>query len=265
MSAPPIAPNPEPSDSEYESESESESESDDEYVEPAFRLPKEACFMIFCGRPRSGKSYAIRSIIQQIQQSDNPFHFGVVFTTTKFNTDYDFLDQKYVRDKFELSHLQDYIKGMEDWREKNNGKLNSLNFVILDDLQGARDPNHPDMKAIVATYRHTNTTFIITAQYLNTGTSTGEREASVHTFLFNTGSKRSMTNWYSYFGQLCDNEEEFIKKLKEVTGRASDHRALLCISGRPTKHESYLAWKADPVDEDFKIVFPRDRPKKQPQ
>lgn len=230
-----------------------------------FNLPKEAVWMTFCGRQRSGKSYAIRHIIQETMKSDDPYEFGIVFVKTKFNGDYNYIDDKYVRDDFTVQALHRHIKNMEDWTKTHNNQMQGKNFIILDDLQGLRDPNDPLMKSIVSTFRHTNTHFFISAQYLNVGTSTSERECSNYAFMFNTGSQRTMKSWYQYFGQVCDSEKEFIAVLKDVTSDAENHEALLFVQGAPTKRESYFSWKAGENDDDFKVVFARDRKEEKKQ
>ncbi len=226
-------------------------------------LPTKPTFMIFCGRPDSGKSYAIRSIIQEQQLSDDPYHFGLVYVKTKFNGEWsgkdNFIDDKYVLDEYSDEKMDAYMKRLEKWSKEHDNQKHPRNFIVLDDLQGLRDPNSPLMKAIVATYRHTSTSIFLSAQYLNTGTSTIERESSVYTFMFNTGSERSMKSWYQYFGQNCDSYDEFVDLLKSVTGDSSKHMALLYVQGQDTKQQSYFAWKAKEVDPDFKVEFPHDK------
>lgn len=231
------------------------------------KLPSEPTWMSFLGRPKMGKSYAMRYTIQQIMRSDDPFHFGVVFVKTKFNGEWsgesNFIDDKYVIDNFSVELLNAYMQGLEKWSKDHGNKKHKKNFVILDDLQGLRDPNHPLMNAIVATYRHTNTTFMISAQYLNKGTSTSEREVSEYNFMFNVAQERSMKSWHACFGTMCDSYDEFVDLLKSVTADAKQHNTLLFIQGADSKEKSYFKWKAGELDPNFKVIFPSDKKRQQ--
>ena len=240
-----------------------------------FALQSKPAWLTFVGRPDSGKSHAMRHIIQEHMRSSDPFHFGVVFVKTKFNGEWsknkynedqdspDFIDDKYVNpgfakgETFTVEKLHAYIQRLERYTD-DTGKKHPKNFVVLDDLQGLRNANDPLMQSVVASYRHTNSHFFISAQYLNVGTSTGEREVSVYNFLFCSDGHRSVKSWYEWFGQKCESFEEFKKLLEDVTD-SDKHHVLLFLAGKNTKRESYFQWKAGEVDPNFKVLFPHDK------
>jgi hypothetical protein len=252
------------------------SESDEK---PAFNLPTKPTWMTFCGKPGMGKSHAMRFIIQETMRSDDPFYFGVVFVKTKFNGEWsknkndtdpdaiDFIDEKYVNpqyavgDVFTVERLHAYIQRLEQYQGKT-GKKHPKNFVVMDDLQGQRDVYNPLMESIVASYRHTNTHFFVSTQYLNKGTSTSEREVSVYNFLYQSESDRNLKSWFEWFGQKCDSQDDF-KALLDSVADTEKHDVLLHIGGKKTKRETFLKWRAGLVDPKFKVIFPGDKAKAQ--
>ena len=75
-------------------------------------LPKTPAIYLFCAKPASGKSWALKGIIHDFQKGKDPyFKFIKAYVRTSFNHDYDFLPSEYVDDEYTdeklLSHRKD--------------------------------------------------------------------------------------------------------------------------------------------------------------
>ena len=222
----------------------------------AFTLPTKPVIMVFVGRQESGKSYAIKSLMNQWAKIDH-FSYGVVFTGTKFTGAYKYLPEKCVQEWKGNPSLQGYIEKLRKWQEKT-GKPCPPNFVILDDLLGSINWYDPWMTNWIGNFRHTNTTVIVAAQYLAQGSSTTFRECTNYAFMFNSSNEDSMKFMSKFFGGMKlavpgkDRQIEFERLLQRVT-EAEQYQALLYRNNRKTVQETFLAWKADPVPDDLKI------------
>ena len=64
------------------------------------------CMIGSCG---AGKSYLLRNLIYQFQKK-NVFKFGVCFSGTGFNSDYNFLPEGAVRSNYSEDQLAKYIE-----------------------------------------------------------------------------------------------------------------------------------------------------------
>lgn len=230
-----------------------------------FTLPTEASLLVFVGKQRSGKSYAIKSLMSQYQKSQ-PFEFGVVFTRTKFNHAYDYVSDKRVYEDFSVEKLMKYIEGLRtiNERKKKEKKVMGPNFIIFDDLMGVIDWYDKRLINWIGTFRHTNTTIFLAIQYLAQGTSTVVRECTNAAFMFNTSNLDSQKHLYIFYGQqmpgtkVVDKFEIFQKTMKAITeseNEEDDHQCLLFQANKKTPEKSYCAWKADPVADDFKMKF----------
>jgi hypothetical protein len=231
-----------------------------------FILPKEPALMVLCGKQRSGKSYAIKSLMQDFQSNeDTKFKYGIVFVKTKFNHAYDYIPDKMVKEDFETDKLMKWIDGLRN-RQKSlpPGEKLPRNFVILDDLMGVANFYDKPMISWISTFRHTNTWVFLTCQYLAQGTSTVVRECTDLAFIFNTSNLDSQKKLYIFYGQQMpgDTVKEkfnmFQKVLKDVTQSEEEdtkHQCLLFVGNQTSAERSYLAWKADPVEDDFKMKF----------
>ena len=215
-------------------------------------LPRKPQIMCFIGKPESGKSHLIKSMLYDYAKHKY-FKFGVTFVRTKFNHDYDYLPDRYVSEDFDIDKLKKHINKLRDWRKKNNKKV-PPNFVIFDDLLGQIDWYDQWMTNWVASFRHTSTSIFITAQYLQSkgGISTVRvlRECTNLAFIFNTKFKNSLKGLFEAYGQLFDNYDDFVRHFQKITRQ---------------KHHC-LIYKADEEDISYNyldFIAPKDIPEYQ--
>ena len=225
-------------------------------------LPRDPNILLFIGKPKSGKSHAIKSIMYNYAKMKH-FKFGYVFVSTKYNHEYDYLPDKWVGDKYSDKNLEKYIKYLENMMSQ----VGSMppNFLILDDLLGRINFYSPEVVHFLSTFRHTKTTVFLTSQYLGArGSSTALREYANYVFIWRSTSGASVNLLYSSFGQFSnanqrkqfENINDFVKLLLEATDldkEEAKYRCLLLINTVGSL-PSFHFWKAIPAPEGFKIV-----------
>ena len=80
-------------------------------------LKKKPQVFVMVGRPESGKSHLVKSIIYDYQKAGY-FKFIIAFVRTKFNHDYDYLPDKYVYESFDEARLKKHIEKLREFRRK---------------------------------------------------------------------------------------------------------------------------------------------------
>lgn len=181
-------------------------------------LAKKPQVYVMVGKPESGKSYLVKSLIYDFQKKNPYFKFILAFVRTKFNHDYEYLEDNYVYESFDQPKLQAHIEKLREFRRKTNKPV-PPNLIIFDDLLGDINWTDPWMTNWLCSFRHTNTSIIMTAQYLmgNRAVSTCLRECTNVAFIFNTKFKRSLIGLYEAYGQLFPNQDAFVEYFQQIT------------------------------------------------
>ena len=81
-----------------------------------FKKPQ---IVVCVGRPRMGKSNAVRYFLLKSILNKKIFKFGIVFTRTKFNDDYSYIPEKYIYTEYKPELLKKYMNGLEKLKKKN--------------------------------------------------------------------------------------------------------------------------------------------------
>ena len=212
--------------------------------------------ILLCGKPRRGKTNAIRFLLtkhslDKFKGSAN-FEFGLAFTRTKFNHDYDFLPDEYVIEGYDEDVLKQYLDGLEQEIAKGNKVPN--NFIVFDDLIGLLSKNNPFLTNFFGVMRHTSTFIFLATQHLKTGASTTLREVCSHAIIFNSKTFNTTQSLYENFGGLFSNVNEFRKCLQETT--KEPFTAMLYLQEEDNIDKNYLQWKApDTSNWDYKLDY----------
>ena len=207
---------------------------------------------VLVGKQGSGKSYMLRNLLYNFTKQ-NIFQFGVCFTGTAFNTDYDFLPEDAVHSDYSEERLQQYINKIKEWMKSNKNKKPPPSFLILDDLLGKIKLSSPIFANLISTYRHYNMSVFITSQYMVKNISTLLRELADYAFIFKTKFKNSRIALYESFGQMLDNQDMFNSYLDKATEQ--QYHCLLYNANTDNKAESYHIYSADSKQKDFKLNF----------
>ena len=90
--------------------------------------------------------------------------YGIVFTGSKYNGDFDFLPSKYVHSKYDENVLKKFYN-IQVKQKLEKGKASPA-FIIFDDMLGSLNFNTGFIAELVPKFRHPNFTIIFTSQYL---------------------------------------------------------------------------------------------------
>ena len=194
---------------------------------------------VFVGRPKMGKSNAVKYFIMKNSINHSNFDFGIVFTRTKFNHDYDYIPQQYVYTQYNPSVLRKYMTGLE--KMANKGEPVPPNFIILDDQQGLLNRNDPLLTNLISSHRHYNCSIFFCFQYLF-GASPLLRECSTFAIMFRSAGQRTLNGLYENFGMLFENFNEFKKHFFKITKKK--YNGMLYIQDKNKRKRNYLQFKA---------------------
>ena len=204
--------------------------------------------VIVCvGKPKSGKS-VITSYFVKKYSLEGIFKFGIVFTRTKFNNDYNYVPKKYIFTEYKPEILKKYMNGLEKMKKKK-GKI-PPNFVIFDDHQGILNRNDPTFINFISCHRHYKSTVFLNFQYLY-GASPTLRECTTVALLFNSKGKRTLNGLFENFGQLFDNYEDFKDYFLSLTKKK--HVAMMYVQDIDELKDNYLYFKAPDMSKYKKI------------
>ena len=200
--------------------------------------------ILFVGKPKKGKTNALRFIIlknslEKFKGSAN-YEFGIVFTRTSFNSDYDFIPSEYVYDGYDEDVLRQYLDGLKE--QINKGHKIPANYVVFDDNIGLLSKSDAFLTNFLGTHRHTNTHIFLATQHLKTGASTTLREICTHALIFNSKQTNTLQSLYENFGQLFKNIGDFKDNFWDIT--RNKYTAMLYLQDVDNIDDNYLHYKA---------------------
>ncbi len=193
------------------------------------KLQRPSC-MIFAGSSKSGKSYLVRSILNNIfLRKKDGFKFGLVFTGTRFNSDYTaFLPEKFVIEQYSQEPLENFLnllkqeyspileQNEEKGKKKNTGIPHS--FIVFDDIVSQINQRAPFFQNFISTYRHFNITLFFTTQYIYQVLPLIRQQAD-YAFIFGHDAKRSLDALYESFGGSFETSKDFKLFLQQHTSQ----------------------------------------------
>ena len=216
-----------------------------------FIPPLQPLIITVIGKPSSGKTYFIRSLIYYYMKQKY-FKFGLVFTRTKFNGDYNFLQDEFIKEDYDEEYLKKYIEKLRNYKRKKGFVPPS--FLILDDMLGQLSVYNSFWTSLISCFRHYNLTLIFSSQSITSKlTSTLLRECVNLSFCYRSVFKNTIVSLYESFGMLFSDYNEFLEAYLRVTGQK--FTALVFINDKESKEESYYEYKAPSSVPDFKIKF----------
>ena len=203
----------------------------------SFKKPQ---VVVSVGKPKMGKSNALRYFILKNTLNKKIFKFGIVFTRTgKMNQEYSFIPKKYIYHEYKPELLKKYMNGLEKLK-KQTGKI-PPNFVIFDDQQGLLNRNDPTLVNFVSSHRHYNSSCFFNFQYLF-GASPLMRECTTYALLFNSKGHRTINGLYENFGMLFDKFDDF--KEYFLFNTKKPYVAMLYDQNINEKQDNYKQFKA---------------------
>lgn len=175
-----------------------------------------AITVVLVGKSYRGKSYLLKYLIAD-RLNRGKFKFGLVFTTTKFNHDYDFIPSNRVVEGYREDILQKYFNNLKKIKKEED--VVPPNFIIFDDLVGVLANETSFFNSFITTCRHLNISVFIAVQYLTgkNAISTTMRQQTTHAIMFHSKMKNTTENLYNSYGQMFETLNDFKKHYDAVT------------------------------------------------
>lgn len=230
----------------YEQEVETEPENLTDVFD--FNEPQ---IVVCVGKPKRGKSTAVRWFILKNSVDNKIFKYGIVFSRTgKMSKDYNYIPEDYVYEHYDPLVLNQFIDGISKLDDKPPC------FCIFDDQQGLLNRNDPTLLNFISIHRHLKCTIFFNFQYLY-GSMPTLRECTTIAILFNSKGHRTIEGLYLCFGQLFNSMEEFKQYFLALT--SEKYVAMLYLQDEDDIEKNYLHFKSPLTNEgrlkNFKLDF----------
>ena len=214
-----------------------------------FKTPQ---IVVCVGKPRMGKSNAVKYFLLKNMLNKKIFKFGIVFTRTKFNNDYDYIPDQYIYTEYKPELLKQYMDGLEKIKKKS-GKI-PPNFVIFDDQQGLLNRNDPVLVNYISSFRHYSSSLFLNFQYLF-GAAPILRECTTYCLMFRSVGHRTINGLFENFGMMFDNMNDFKQYFLKNTKKK--HTCILYSQKENKLKNNYKQFKAPDMSDftDFKLQY----------
>ena len=221
-------------------------------ISKLFDNDNKAILLINVGKSHRGKSYFVKFFLMD-GFARNKFSFGLVFSGTAFNKDYNFLPSKSIFGEYDQDILEQYVENLKKIKE-DKGTVPG-NFVLFEDCQGLLDNQTKFFVNWISMYRHLSTSIIFNQQYLlgKNAISPIIRNQTTHCLAFNSKTKRTIENLYQNFGQMFETEKEFKEYFLNIT--KEQHVGMLYIEKEDDINKNYLPIIAPGEYPTYKISY----------
>ena len=192
--------------------------------------------VVSVGKPKKGKSNAVKWFILKNSVDNQIFKYGIVFSkTAKMNNDYNYIPKQWIYEQFDPIILQQFIDGISKLDKKEPC------FIVFDDQQGLLNRNDPTLLNCIAIHRHLKCSLFFNFQYLY-GSMPTLRECTTIALMFNSKGKRTIEGLFENFGQLFDNYNDFKNYFLSLT--KEPYVAMMYLQDIDEINDNYLHFKA---------------------
>lgn len=205
---------------------------------------------LFAGKVKSGKSFALRYMVQEIIKQKK-FKFGWVFCKTAFNGSYDWMKPNVTTGYSErvlMKHM-----GILRRKREELGRNMPPNFIIFDDLIGELNPNNQIFNNLITTFRHYNTSIFLATQFIKGNiTKPTFREQVRYVFCWPNGGVTNDKNLFdSFASSFFDNARQLKTYFKAITDdqETKKHFAMLIDTSAHHIRQGIKRFQAGKIDE----------------
>ncbi len=186
---------------------------------------------LLIGKPKSGKSFLARYILQQGFRS-HYFKFGYVFSETdELNHDYSAFFPKKRIHRYSENALKNYVDKLRNVAVEYERKEEKIppSVLVVDDAIGKVNFWSETWTNLISIRRHLNLSIIIISQSLfagGYGSSTLLRDCVDYAFLWNTNTLKSIEGYFKSFGARVFRESDSFQSMYEEAVSVK-HRCLM--------------------------------------
>ncbi len=191
--------------------------------------------MIIYGAPDSGKSNLIRFLVYN-GAIKCKFDHAILFSSSKDDKDYSYIDKKYRFDGYDHNTLKKYI---DMQREYNKNGIKSKGLIILDDVMGSENFNKDNSiwLDIFSNYRHIGVNVICSLQ-APIAMPSKIRSIIKYACIYKYVNENDRKNIYGNFGSLCKDDTTFY----ELYDKHTNERFKFLFYNRSNIYESSKAY-----------------------
>lgn len=177
--------------------------------------------MVLTGKMKSGKSHLLNFILSKETRNKprdnvyNNFQYGLIFSKTLFNDNFDFMPKKYLYSNYNeqaLKNLLDIQAGI-----RRAGKVPPPAVIVFDDMI-VNDFRSKFFESLIFNHRHYNTSVILCSQYCN-AIPADIRSVATYAIVFKQRGKLSINACYESYLQLGFDRfldaKEYINQLEQ--------------------------------------------------
>lgn len=215
-----------------------------------FNLSWDSFFtMVIFGAPMSGKSHLLKSIIYTASKK-NKFDHCLLFCDNKNKTDYNYLDDEYKFEAFDIHAIENYINFCKSHNEK---KITTRGLLIFDDICGTLHFKGDLMKRLFSNYRHFGINIIVCSQVI-VDIPPHIRSIIKYGCVFKYVNEVDIDKITVCFGSLADSKHDFINKYNKYTNEQYKFM-FFSQSDMYNRENCYCGIKAPKRIPNFKLEF----------
>lgn len=173
-------------------------------------------FLVISAKPCSGKSHLIKylMLLNHPDFTHNDFKYGIVFTSTSFNRDYEsYIPNEFIHSQYNPDVLQNLMTLQEN-QIRSNGSAQRA-FIIFDDCLPMKAFGTQLWLNLCTQYRHYGLTVILSSQYIFRVPAV-TREIASNAIFFKQTTRRSAEALYETYGGNFNNLKQFSDYLNKL-------------------------------------------------
>lgn len=212
---------------------------------------------VFCGAPRSGKSYCIKSMVYHCLKKKYMDYVVVICPTAGEGDEYYYVPEGYVhmeinrkKKKVEKDSPPEYeypfLTGLVEQQRKNPKRKC---WLILDNCFGKISLNHKQWKSLLTAYRYLRISILITSPHTNGFITPALKEVSTYAMIWQQDTKKSKKTVYENFFSTIEQSD-----MNAMMDRLGDYDFILVNKLERKPELRYKICRANEVPK-FKIEY----------
>lgn len=210
---------------------------------------KDFSIILIFGSQKSGKTTCMRALIYN-EAKKKTFDHCLLFSATKDKSSYDFLDDEYKYEAYDLDALKKYVNMC---RELNKREIVTKGLLILDDIVGELHFKNDFFSNLFSNHRHYGISIILISQSIIT-VPPQLRSLITYGCVYKYISEQDLEKIYACFGSLCKSKKDFFEIYNKYTDQKYKFFCFMKTDAFNAEN-AYCGYKAPLKIPNFKLTF----------